>query len=83
METEKVLADETQIEEQIEELSEAAIIVRELEKVKEAKTAEELAEIPSGILTQDFTIENETAMQWGYAVVPERIREQFLEEWRC
>ncbi len=83
METKEALADETQIEEQIEEQideqSEASIIVQELSKVKEAKTAEELAEIPSGILTQDFSIGRETSM-WAMKEVPDDIVIQFLEE---
>ncbi len=47
--------------------------------ISPATTPEELAQLPAGTLTKDFTVEQETTM-WSKREVPTEIRETFLTE---
>ncbi|MEK3935645.1 VWA domain-containing protein [Sporosarcina sp. FSL W7-1349] len=47
-----------------------------------AETAEELADLPPGLLTADFTVDKETSM-WASQEVPSEIREDFLDDMKA
>ncbi|MBD7984235.1 hypothetical protein H9649_06565 [Sporosarcina sp. Sa2YVA2] len=57
----------------------ASTLITDFLDVEPAQTVEEIASMPPGQLTKDFTIEKETSM-WNTIEVPKEIREEFLLE---
>ncbi|MFS0689080.1 VWA domain-containing protein [Sporosarcina sp. 179-K 8C2 HS] len=56
--------------------------VTNLASIQIAETVEEMASLPPGQLTKDFTVDQETSV-WSKTEVPEQIRESFLEEMKA
>ncbi|MFC5604373.1 VWA domain-containing protein [Sporosarcina koreensis] len=51
----------------------------ELSSINVAESTEDMASLPPGHLTKDFTVDQEVSI-WSKSEVPEEIRESFLEE---
>lgn len=54
-------------------------VLQNISTVESAQTVNELAELPPGLLTSEFTVENETSM-WAKTEVPSELRTAFLSE---